>query len=361
MPNKRPSVIFSILCLLLLCMMALSLPIIAQEEDSSDAGDVRRPIIITPGVPIGDEGAVPTLAPMTCFDPLPITSGQVIFIEPGVNIRNMPDKSGALVWNTIFDNRDAEGAVIEVPRSIAATVTEGPVCADGFNWWRVEGLGNPGWVAEGRPDLEGGYFILTAGLDLNPTCATLYNNAVGKPAQNLLNARVRDAPGEAGRTLTIAPAGSQIQIIGGPQCVDDFLWWLVRVNVLNVVYEGWMAEGDPLNGIFFLKPEDAPSLEDGTLCSDPLPFTQGVRGFVNYPRGDGPKALRTAPGVQSPLLFNLVEGVPFIVEGGPVCRNNLNWWQIRVLSSQPVIGWMAEGSRGIGFWMSELDPDEFEP
>ena len=50
---------------------------------------------------------------------------------------------------------------------------------------------------------------------------------------------------------------------------------------------------------------------------------------------------------------------PFVIEGGPVCRENLNWWRIRVLASQEVVGWMAEGSSGIGYWMRAIDPDEF--
>jgi hypothetical protein len=42
-----------------------------------------------------------------------------------------------------------------------------------------------------------------------------------------------------------------------------------------------------------------------------------------------------------------------------VCRDNLNWWKVRVLASQEVVGWLAEGSAGVGYWISTINPNEF--
>ena len=112
------------------------------------------------------------------------------------------------------------------------------------------------------------------------------------------------------------------------------------------MYDGWMAEGG--NEVALMVPQDLPSLEDGTLCAPPYGILSiGMRGYVNY-TDSTPKSLRAMPGTDQTLLFTLVDGVPFIIEGGPVCVENMNWWQIRVLASAEVVGWMSEGSPGGG-------------
>ena len=52
-------------------------------------------------------------------------------------MRNLPTLSGALVNYFI--------------EAVSLTLTDGPVCADGYNWWHVTGSGQPGWVVEGKP------------------------------------------------------------------------------------------------------------------------------------------------------------------------------------------------------------------
>lgn len=353
MTRRLAALLVLIMCIMLL-IIAMSLPTAAQNDNDDTATLIPRPIILTPGFPLS---GTPITPPDVCFDPLPISAGQTIYIKSGVNIRNVPNVSGGLVWNTVYDNRTEDGTELASGLSIAAVVTDGPICMNGFNWWRVVGLGNPGWVAEGRPDIDSGYFIIVPELAPAPSCDSLYENGIGKTAELALNARVRDEPNTRARTATIAPAGTSVLILDGPECVNNTLWWFVQVTVVDFTYQGWMAEAQ--DGIFYLVPDDAPSLADGTICANPLSFFEGMRGYVNYPSGDSPKALRTAPDTDAPLLFNLVENVPFFVVGGPVCSDNLNWWRIRVLTSNTVVGWIAEGSPGVGYWLSELDPAEF--
>lgn len=336
----------------LLTLLAL-LPASILISWTVNAQDRTPPVPIQPGQSLIT--VTPTFPPDECYKPLPIVIGQEIFIEPGVNIRNAPTQSAALVWNTIYNSYDEDGDVVEPQISPAAIVVEGPVCAEGYNWWRITGLENNGWVAEGRPD-QGGYFLIVPGFSPGTTCSPRPDLLPGIPAELLLNTRVRELPDPASRTKTIAPAGSAVDIIGGPECVGTTLWWLVRVTVVDFTYEGWMAEGE--DDLIWLVPRDRPSLEDGTLCADPRPFFVGMRGLVSYGEGP-PKNLRIGPGEIYPILFDLVRNVPFVIEGGPVCSGNLNWWKIRVLASQPVVGWMAEGSPGVGYWMRELDPDEY--
>lgn len=270
-----------------------------------------------------------------CPPPISAQVGDAGYIRAGVWVRHQPTLSGALVYY--------------VAENINVTIVEGPVCADGFNWWRVTGTDNPGWVVEGRADI--GYFLFSYGA--RPVgCAPLYQNAVGKSAELLLNTRVRASADPNALVKTVAPAGAIVAIVGGPQCVDGYLWWQVEVTVADFLYNGWMAEGG--DGVYWLVPQDAPSLADGTLCADPRGFVQGQRAIVRY-RSGPPKTLRAAPGEDAQALFSLVRGVPLVILDGPVCANNLNWWKVRVLASTEVIGWLAEGSPGVGYWIAALE------
>lgn len=355
--SRQPVIFLSIIAGVLLILglsLSLSGSVGAQRSD---------PVPYTPGVPVIQQ--TPTFPPDACYPPLPLTEGDVIYIEPGVNIRNGPTKSSAIVWNTIYDNRfDPDGddgeydfEVVDNPEAVPAVIVDGPVCSQRYNWWRITGTGNPGWVAEGRPD-EDGYYIGSPLIDTRGTCDSLYTLAVGMVVNPVLDARIRQAPDRESLTKTVVPAGTPVYITGGPACVDGYLWWAVRATVVNFTYNGWMSEG--FNGDYYLIPPNLPSTADGTLCANPLPLVVGSRALVSY-NDLTPKALRSAPGKSSPLLFTLVTNVPLIIEGGPVCADNLNWWQVRVLASQEVIGWMAEGSPSVGYWIDEFDAYEFAP
>lgn len=339
-----------------LIALILVLPSIAQDDDG-ELGE-GRPVPLTPGVPLS-----PRVDPDACYAALPIVLGQQIFIEVGVNIRSEPSQFSANVWNTVYDNQvviDGELTLQNPPLKAPAVVTDGPVCNEGFNWWRVLGLGNPGWVAEGRPDIDGGYFLFVPDILAPPSCETIFRTEVGKTVFMTLNTNLRSGPNTNSPVLTVIPAGDSAFVRGGPDCVDNVLWWFVRTTVGGQTYDGWVAEATT-DGLILLIPDDAPNSGDGTLCAAPLNFYAGMRGFVDYPEDDRPKALRAAPSIDSPLLFNVVEEVPFLIVGGPTCSDNLNWWQIQVLTSTRVTGWMAEGSPGIGYWMREVDPNEYAP
>lgn len=52
------------------------------------------------------------------------------------NLRDIPARSGAKIG--------------EIPGGEVFSVLEGPVCADGFNWWRVTYGDLTGWTVEGQ-------------------------------------------------------------------------------------------------------------------------------------------------------------------------------------------------------------------
>jgi hypothetical protein len=66
------------------------------------------------------------------------------WVTPGLNnrIRTQPSTSG--------------DQIAQIPSGQVFRVLEGPVCGDGYAWWRVQYNGEIGWTAEGEP---GNYFI----------------------------------------------------------------------------------------------------------------------------------------------------------------------------------------------------------
>ncbi|MGJ3237419.1 MAG: SH3 domain-containing protein [Anaerolineae bacterium] len=355
----------ALVLMLVMVMLALTLtstqPVTAQDVDVG-----TPPVIITPGEPLGGRlgpEIVPTLGFNTCYPPLPIAIGDVIYIEPGVNIRSAADFSSAIVWNTSQQQVDEEGNRLPPNEefNVEAFVVGGPICMNGYNWWQVNvSGGNDGWVAEGRPNEPGAYYLRVPGLATTGeiTCTPPFAFDLGENALVTQNVRVREQPNTDGRVQTVVPSGTQVQVLSEPECDPrtGLVWFLVRATVVNFVYTGWISQG--ANGAIWLLPTDLPSEEAGTLCGSPLDFAIGTLGYVNsFDRRA--RHLRNAPGLGGGILYLLVDGVPFEFIGGPVCANNLNWWQVRVRSSNPVEGWIAEGSRAGGYWLSPTDPDEY--
>jgi hypothetical protein len=350
MIKKQLSILLSLFGLMFVALLWMSLPTATNAQNIQPT-----PMVVTPGMVVLT--TTPAFNPNVCLTPLRIPVPSDIYIRSGVNIRAEPSESSALMWNTIYDNYDDDGNVVENPVSILAQVVEGPVCRGGFNWWRVTGLGGNGWVAEGSP-ARGGYYIIVPGLDTSDGCFSVYTLRPNTTADLLVNAVIRVDQDRRSQSIVTVPAGSVVNILAEGNCSDGRKWWRVRASVGGALYEGWMAETE--GGNYYLVPTDLPSTADGTLCDFPLNLAVGQQAFVNT-RGGDPKSLRTAPGVSSPLLATLVDNVPLIIEGGPICRDNLNWWRVRVRSSQPVVGWMAEGGSGpgVGYWISTINPNEF--
>ena len=54
--------------------------------------------------------------------------------------------------------------------------------------------------------------------------------------------RVRSQPNKAGTYLGMLQPGERMDIIGGPECADQAIWWQVRSLASGLT--GWTAEGD---------------------------------------------------------------------------------------------------------------------
>jgi hypothetical protein len=273
-----------------------------------------------------------------CFAPLPFAPGDEIGIRGGVNIRSAPSASSAQL------------NIFELP--ITMFVVEGPVCADGFNWWKVRGTGTPGWVAEGRPDF---YFVNLVTDASNPDpCIAPLDIRVGENARVLYGVRVRQEPSEDALVLTVAAFQSIVPVVAGPVCSGGLNYWQIQSTLPSgQVVTGWATEGPDWG--YYLEPELRP-LNVPNECFRPLSFVAGDRVIVRSPNAEV-RFLRAEPSEHSALISELIGGVQLEVLEGSVCVDNFNWWRVRVIGSSAVVeGWVAEGTPPNGYFLREIRP-----
>lgn len=311
-------VLFILLALLLVALIA---PAAAQTFPTL----TPVPTVLIP--------ATPTETP--CAEPLPFTIGQRVVLTPGVNVRNLPSLSGGVV------NYYTEEVVLRI--------TDGPSCANGYNWWRVAGVGNPGWVVEGRP---GRYFLAPAAPLVDSVCFEPLNLAIGGTTRLITGVRVRESPDARARVLTVMLIDETVTVIGGPVCAGDINWWQVRVPSNGTLIEGWVAEGFPDN--YWLE-APMPIAAQAVSCARALRLPPGARAAVTYSDGV-PRRLRAAPSLSAEVIAPLINNVAFEITGAPVCADGYNWFPVRVLGAD-LSGWLAEGRPG-NYWfniISETD------
>jgi hypothetical protein len=285
----------------------------------------------------------PTPAAPGCrFGAFDIEIGSTVTVRPGVNIRAAPTVSSAWLAN------------FQEPRNFV--VLDGPVCANEYFWWKLEGHGVIGWVAERSNTMDFITFIVAP--EGPRGCINTLNLSVGEQIDLIADVRIRLEPGLEGLVLTVAPFDAPVTVLSAePRCVDGYNWRLVRVTVANYTYEGWMAEGSALTPELFYV---APTLDPFAECNPPLNLTVGAQRRVRY-FDRQPKVLRAAPSDDAEALYMLVDGVPFEVVGGPVCSEGMNFWQVRILSNIPATGWLAEGPRP-NYWSEPfIEPNRYPP
>ncbi len=203
----------------------------------------------TPGNPGWVAEATPDMVllfPDTTFDnghncptALGLTIGGQATLLETMRLRADPDKSGRVL--TVLN------------KNLPVFILAGPTCADGLNWWQVRAQYSnttstvDGWLAEAANDTT----LLTAGESGAPTVAaqcppTYYRLSTGIRAvvtyQDNKPKNLRAQPGLGAISLTSLLKGVEVDIIGGPTCVDGLNWWQLRiVGQPDIV--GWLAEG----------------------------------------------------------------------------------------------------------------------
>ena len=275
-----------------------------------------------------------------CLPPLSLQQGQFVTIIGGMYIRAQPDVDSAIVSYT--------------PDRIAARVLGGPVCADGYNWWNVERIYEEptfkGWVAQQEP-----YKLFVIPNELEDTelpCPAPLTVPLNTAVETYDGIRVRSEPSTTALVLTVAQPETTALVREGPVCREGYNWWRVNVEVLGILYDGWIVEGIPVSAT-----DDPEQRLNDPLLVDPVPDAGPNSGPCDPAAALGPgavgvlrfqdntlKNLRGAPSQAAAVLYNLPSGITVEVLSAPFCNEGINWWQVRVRggSVQPT-GWLAEG------------------
>jgi hypothetical protein len=194
----------------------------------------------------------------------PLQSGIYAYISLTPPLPNRI-RSGAGKANSYLGQIEPDGGV---------RVLEGPLCADGFSWWLVEFTqgGLRGWTAEGKgseqwvmpcPDQTVACNKKPAPTPSSPAGSTSSSKdkdknkcksdklAVGILAQveqdSLLV--IRSEP-DTGDVIGRAGPLSLVNIVDGPTCVGNAVWWKVNIVALNL--SGWATE----NNLYACSKED---------------------------------------------------------------------------------------------------------
>ncbi|MBZ0278035.1 MAG: SH3 domain-containing protein, partial [Anaerolineae bacterium] len=220
--------LFLFACLYMMSMFAFAAGVLAQDDPNCPGAPLPRLVV-------GGQGRV--------------TPG-----DPN-NVRDAAARSGAKI-----------GAI---PGGEAFSVLEGPVCADGLNWWRVSYGDLTGWTVEGA---SGAYWVepydpnQPTATPLPPTETPLPTPTpapahVFEPLRPVVNTlasgvqariisdegegeglrlTVRAQPGVNGEVITHLTAGDRVTIRDGVQESDSLIWREIQMADGR---QGWMVEG----------------------------------------------------------------------------------------------------------------------
>ena len=279
---------------------------------------------------------ITTLTPIPtpgCAAPLPMVKGQSAYVSGGLYVRTQPSESSP--WVNYYQ------------KEVVVIITDGPVCSNQrYNWWKVKGPGNDGWVAEGNPAQ---YWIRPGPAPAGSFCNASADLAVGEQTRLQLGVKVHQVASIDGLVLTVAPADAVADVLEGPNCSNGYNWWKIRVVVLNVVYTGWVADGE--NGVTLLVNANA---SPTPFCGPARSLRIGMTGYVQY-IDQIPKNMRVAPSLKSEIAATLLDGIGFTIIDGPVCADGYNWWRIQILSRPDVTGWFSDQ------WIAGVKPEKERP
>jgi uncharacterized protein YgiM (DUF1202 family) len=193
----------------------------------------------------------------------------------------------------VRDDSSLDGEVLlQLETGETATVLDGPVASDGFNWYHVQiDADTNGWVA--------GEFL---------GAATSGGFAAGEEvavADGPLN--VRDDSTPNGAVLLQLETGETAVVVSGPVAADGFNWYEVEIDDQT---SGWVA-GE------FLTASGGSST-----------------GALNFGVGDAVRAgvedlnFRAEAGLDADMLDTVTFDALFLVQDGPVSADGYTWYQV---------------------------------
>jgi uncharacterized protein YraI len=159
-------------------------------------------------------------------------------------------------------------------------------------------------------------------------------NTTGRVTPGLPN-NMRQDPYASSKRVGQIPGGSTFTVIGGPACSGNMTWWQVNYNGTI----GWTPEGT--GSTYWLEPYSGQS-----LCTASLPARLVVGGYGKVTPGAA-NNLRSSTSTTSTRVGQIPGGSAFRVVGGPVCAENMTWYQVNY---NGIVGWTAEGKNHT-YWL----------
>jgi uncharacterized protein YgiM (DUF1202 family) len=186
------------------------------------------------------------------------------------------------------DDSSLDGSILGILfNSEVVTVTDGPVVADGYNWYEVDTSLGSGWVA--------GDF-LSEGSD--PGFATGDVAVVATDALNL-----RAAATTTGTVIDVLVTGASLTIVSGPISAVGYSWY----RVSSTAGTGWVA------GEF---------LGSGSSGAGALDIGDGATVDIDLLN------LRDAAGLDGEVIAQMVTGDDAYLIDGPVSADGYTWYQV---------------------------------
>ncbi len=154
-----------------------------------------------------------------------LSTGQKAIVGPDLtlSLRNEATTSGELM------GRLEAGTVV--------AIDQGPVCADGYNWYAVSKDDISGWTAEGG---NGDYWLLYHVACSDSPATRLTTNMTATASGDAV-VNIRDGAGTDNTEIVWAVAtGDEFVVTGLPQCgASGLRWYPARIEAKL----GWIAEG----------------------------------------------------------------------------------------------------------------------
>ena len=191
---------------------------------------------------------------------------------------------------------------------------------------------------------------------------------VGQKAYTVTEVNLRQTPGAANKPqgdvkVKIVPE-IECAIFGGPQIVDNLVWWQVRCTVAGQQVEGWAAQASS-NGSELLSSKKPPKPKPEPIpepIPEPKPEPIPVAPVQSFKVNDKVRALdvinlRRTRGYLNKPDTDIVYAIPaeseLTVIAGPVNVDGLVWWGVRFVSNQGNTfqgGWPAQRRQALPFW-----------
>lgn len=136
-----------------------------------------------------------------------LQAGDTVRTISSANIRSGPSLSG--------------GILTTLPSDTTGTVVEGPVVADGYNWYRIQTAAQLGWIAQ----------------TLLAKTAPPSTIQIGDTVQTSTSLRLRSSASTSGSIIATMPSGTTGTVLAGPTTATGHVWYQIQTSLGT----GWAA------------------------------------------------------------------------------------------------------------------------